>query len=186
MANTTKFKGTPVNVAGSFVKPGAKAPDFSLTTGDLGRFTLADGKGKRLLLNIFPSIDTGVCAMSVRKFNELAAKMDNTLVLCISKDLPFAQGRFCAAEGIDHVKTLSDLHYASTFGKDYGVLMTDGPLSGLLARSVVIIDAAGKIVYTEMVSDIVKEPDYDSALKALAGRWSGLLQTQMHQKWDIG
>ena len=168
MANTTKFQGNPVNVAGSFVKPGMKAPDFSLTAGDLGRFTLADGKGKRLLLNIFPSIDTGVCAMSVRKFNELAAKMDNTLVLCISKDLPFAQGRFCAAEGIDHVKTLSDFHYASTFGKDYGVLMTDGPLSGLLARSVVIVDEAGKVIYSEMVPDIVKEPDYDGALKALA------------------
>jgi len=170
MENKTQFKGQPVKVAGTFVKPGVKAPDFSLTAGDLSRFTLADGKGKRLLLNIFPSVDTAVCAMTVRKFNELAAKMKNTLVLCISKDLPFAQGRFCAAEGIKNVKTLSDFHYASTFGKDYGVLMTDGPLSGLLARSVAIIDEDGKVVYSEMVSDIVTEPDYDSALKALSAR----------------
>ena len=167
MENKTQFKGQPVKVAGTFVKPGDKAPDFSLIEGDLGRFTLADGKGKRLLLNIFPSIDTSVCALSVRKFNEMAAKVANTLVLCISKDLPFAQGRFCAAEGIRNVKTLSDFHYASKFATDYGVLMTDGPLSGLLARSVVIIDETGKVVYSERVSDIVNEPDYEAALKVL-------------------
>lgn len=168
MANQTQFKGTPVNVAGKFVTAGIKAPDFSLTKADLSRFTLGDGKGKKLLLNIFPSIDTPVCSLSVRKFNELAAQMKNTLVLCISKDLPFAQSRFCAAEGIKNVLTLSDFHYASTFGKDYGVLMTDGPLSGLLTRSVVIIDAAGKIAYARTTNDIVDEPDYEAALKALA------------------
>lgn len=167
MENKTKFKGAPVSVAGTFVTAGMKAPDFSLTGEDLSRFTLADGKGRKLLLNIFPSIDTSVCSMSVRKFNELASKMKDTLVLCISKDLPFAQSRFCAAEGIKNVITLSDFHYTSRFGNDYGVLMTDGPLSGLLARSVVIIDQAGNIAYSNMVSDIVDEPDYDGALKAL-------------------
>lgn len=167
MANSTKFKGSPVKIAGEFIAAGAKAPNFSLTKGDLGHFTLADGKGKKLLLNIFPSIDTPVCAVSVRKFNELAAKMKNTLVLCISKDLPFAQGRFCGAEGIKNVVTLSDFHYSSHFGEDYGVLMTDSPLSGLLARSVVIIDETGKVIYSEQVSDIVNEPDYDKALNAL-------------------
>lgn len=168
MENRTQFQGTPVKVAGKFVAAGMKAPDFSLVGNDLSRFTLADGKGKKLLLNIFPSLDTQVCALSVRKFNELAAGMKNTLVLCISKDLPFAQGRFCTAEGIKNVKPLSDFHYASTFGRDYGVLMTDGPLSGLLARAVVIIDADGVVSYAQMVPEIVHEPDYDKALKALA------------------
>ncbi len=167
MTNTTKFKGEVVNLAGKFIAAGGKAPDFSLTGSDLGRFTLASGKGKKLLLNIFPSIDTSVCSMSVRKFNELAAKTENTLVLCISKDLPFAQSRFCAAEGIKNVITLSDFHYASKFGEDYGVLMTDGPLAGLLARSVVVIDENGRVVYSELVSDIVNEPGYERALKAL-------------------
>ena len=168
MGNKTQFKGQPVSVAGTFVKAGAKAPDFSLVKRDLSRFALADGKGKRLVLNIFPSVDTSVCAMSVRKFNELAAKMKNTQVLCISKDLPFAQSRFCAAEGIENVVTLSDFHYTSQFGNDYGVLMTDGPLSGLFARSVVVIDETGKVIYSQMVSDIVNEPDYDAALAALS------------------
>ncbi len=167
MSNKTQFKGSPVNIAGTFAKVGAKAADFSLTKEDLSRFSMADAKGKKLLLNIFPSIDTPVCSMSVRKFNELAANIDNTLVLCISKDLPFAQSRFCAAEGIKNVVTLSDFHYTSKFGNDYGVLMTDGPLSGLLARSIVVIDEAGTIIYSEMVSDIVNEPNYDKALQAL-------------------
>jgi len=168
MKNQTKFQDAPVSVAGTFATVGTQAADFSLTKGDLSRFTLADGKGKKLLLNIFPSIDTPVCSASVRKFNQLAAKTDGTLVLCISKDLPFAQSRFCAAEGIENVITLSDFHYASEFGKDYGVLMTDGPLSGLFARAVVIIDGTGKIVYADMSSDIVNEPDYERALKALS------------------
>ncbi|MDD4817737.1 MAG: thiol peroxidase [Victivallaceae bacterium] len=168
MANTTKFQGNVVHVAGTFITPGVKAPAFDLIGGNLSHFTPGDGGGKRLLLNIFPSIDTSVCSLTVRKFNQLAAQMKNTLVLCISKDLPFAQSRFCAAEGIENVKTLSDFHYASTFGKDYGVLMTDGPLSGLLARAVVIIDASGTVVYSELVKEITTEPDYDAALKVLA------------------
>ena len=163
----TKFKGSPVNVAGEFVKAGAKAPNFELSKGDLSTFKLADGKGKRLLLNIFPSLDTSVCAMSVRKFNALAAEMKNTLVLCISKDLPFAQSRFCAAEGIKNVMTLSDFRYNSKFGEDYGVEMKDGPLGGLFARSIVIIDENGKVIYSAMTKDITEEPDYESALNAL-------------------
>ncbi len=168
MENTTKFQGNVVHVAGKFIAVGEKAPAFSLIGGDLSHFSLADGAGKRLLLNIFPSIDTSVCSLTVRKFNQLAAQMKNTLVLCISKDLPFAQSRFCAAEGIKNVKTLSDFHYASSFGKDYGVLMSDGPLSGLLARAVVVVDETGKVIYSEMVPEITTEPDYDAALKALA------------------
>ena len=168
MENKTLFKGTPVNVAGKFATPGMKAPDFSLTKNDLSRFTLADGKGKRLLLNIFPSLDTPVCSLTVKKFNQLATQMENTMVLAVSKDLPFAQSRFCGDEGIKNLLTLSDFHYASHFGTDYGVLMTDGPLGGLLARAVVIIDASGKIAYAQMVSEIVDEPDYDAAIKALA------------------
>ena len=167
MENKTSFQGTPVAIAGTFIQPGAAAPDFALVREDLSRFTPADAKGKKLLLNIFPSVDTPVCALSVRKFNQLASEVGNTLILCISKDLPFAQSRFCAAEGIKNVITLSDFHYGSNFGKDYGVLMTDGPLSGLLARSVIIIDQNGKVAYSEKVADIVNEPDYDAALKAL-------------------
>ncbi|MEA4863146.1 MAG: thiol peroxidase [Victivallaceae bacterium] len=168
MENKTAFKGTPVNLSGKFVTPGMKAPDFSLVGNDLGRFAPAYAKGKKLLLNIFPSLDTPVCSLSVRKFNQLAAQMKDTLVLCISKDLPFAQSRFCGAEGIENVTTLSDFHYASHFGTDYGVLMTDGPLSGLLARAVVIVDANGNIAYSQLVPEIVNEPDYDAAIEALA------------------
>lgn len=167
MSGKTKFKGTPVTLAGTFAARGANAPDFTLTKNDLSSFSKKDGKGKKLLLNIFPSIDTPVCSMSVRKFNQMAANCKDTLILCISKDLPFAQSRFCAAEGIKNVLTLSDFHYTSRFGTDYGVLMTDGPLSGLLARAVVILDAEGKISYSELVSDIVNEPDYEKALNAL-------------------
>jgi len=170
MANQTKFKGTPVTLAGNFISAGQKAPAFCLAKSDLSYFTLADGKGKRLLLNIFPSIDTPVCAVAARKFNELASKVTDTLVLCISKDLPFAQSRFCGAEGLDKVITLSDFHYASKFGSDYGVLITDSPLAGLLARAVVIIDADGKVIYSQLVPDIVTEPDYEQALKVLSGK----------------
>lgn len=170
MANQTFFKGAPVKLAGQFVQVGMKAPAFSLVTGDLTRFTPADGKGKRLLLNIFPSIDTAVCSLSVRKFNELASGMNHTLVLCISKDLPFAQSRFCGAEGLKNVITLSDFHCDSCFGVDYGVLMLDGILSGLLARAVVIIDTDGTVSYASMSPDITDEPDYEGALKALGER----------------
>lgn len=154
-------------MAGEFVQVGAQAPDFSLVKGDLTSFTLADVKGKYALLNIFPSMDTGVCAASVRKFNQLASQMGNTVVLAISKDLPFAQGRFCTAEGIENVIPLSDYRYTSDFGEKYGVLMSDGVLCGLLARAVVIINPEGKVVYTELVPEITQEPDYEAALAAL-------------------
>lgn len=170
MTDQTFFKGAPVELAGNFVKAGMKAPDFSLVTADLGRFTLADGRGKRLLLNIFPSIDTAVCSLSVRKFNEFASGLNRTLVLCISKDLPFAQSRFCGAEGLKNVITLSDFHCDSTFGSDYGVLMKSGILNGLLARAVVIVDADGTILYANLSPDLTEEPDYESALKVLEAR----------------
>ncbi|ADY35885.1 thiol peroxidase [Phocaeicola salanitronis DSM 18170] len=163
----TAFQGSPVTLAGEFVQVGAQAPDFSLVKGDLTSFTLADVKGKYALLNIFPSMDTGVCAASVRKFNQLASQMGNTVVLAISKDLPFAQGRFCTAEGIENVIPLSDYRYTSDFGEKYGVLMSDGVLCGLLARAVVIINPEGKVVYTELVPEITQEPDYEAALAAL-------------------
>lgn len=163
----TAFKGTPVTLAGEFVKAGTSAPEFTLVKGDLSNYTLKDGKGKYLILNIFPSMDTGVCATSVRKFNQLAANQPNTVVLAISKDLPFAQGRFCTTEGITNVIPLSDYRYTSDFAEKYGVLMADGPLAGLLARSVVVIDPEGKVVYTELVPEITQEPNYEAALKAV-------------------
>ena len=166
MSKTT-FQGMPVNIQGEFIQAGVKAPDFSLVKGDLIRFTLADGKGKNLILNIFPSMDTAVCATSVRKFNKAAASLPNTLVLCISKDLPFAQSRFCTTEGIDHVIPLSDFLFDSDFAAKYGLLMLDGVLKGLLARSVVVINPEGEVVYTELVDDIVKEPNYEAALAAV-------------------
>lgn len=163
----TTFKGNPVTLAGTFIQAGSTAPEFSLVKGDLSSFSLQDAKGKNVVLNIFPSMDTGVCAASVRKFNKLAAQMPDTVVLAISKDLPFAQSRFCTAEGIDNVVSLSDYRYTSNFAKEYGVLMTDGPLAGLLARAVVIINPEGKVIYTELVSEITQEPDYDAALAAI-------------------
>ncbi|EPT34103.1 thiol peroxidase [Bacteroidetes bacterium oral taxon 272 str. F0290] len=163
----TMFKGMSVNLLGEFVQVGAIAPNFSLVKGDLSRFSLKDGKGKNLILNLFPSLDTTVCAASVRKFNQVAATLPNTLVLCISKDLPFAQSRFCTTEGIEQVIPLSDYLYDSDFAQTYGLLMSDGPLKGLLARSVVIIDPSGKVIYTELVADIVDEPNYEAALNAV-------------------
>lgn len=163
----TAFKGNPVSLAGKFIQVGAQAPDFTLVKGDLGNYTLADCKGRFTVLNIFPSLDTGVCAASVRKFNQLAAGKDNTVVLAVSKDLPFAQGRFCTAEGIENVVPLSDYRYTSDFGEKYGVLMTDGPLCGLLARAVVVINPEGKIIYTQLVPEIVEEPNYEAALAAI-------------------
>lgn len=161
------FKGNPVTLAGTFIQTGATAPEFSLVKGDLSSFSLQDAKGKNVVLNIFPSMDTGVCAASVRKFNKLAAQMPDTVVLAISKDLPFAQSRFCTAEGIDNVVSLSDYRYTSHFAKEYGVLMTDGPLAGLLARAVVIVNPEGKVIYAELVSEITQEPDYDAAWAAI-------------------
>ncbi|WP_300791136.1 thiol peroxidase [uncultured Bacteroides sp.] len=163
----TAFKGSVVNLAGEFIKTGVTAPEFTMVKGDLSQFKLSDTKGKFVVLNIFPSLDTSVCATSVRKFNQLAAKMENTVVLAISKDLPFAQGRFCTTEGIENVIPLSDFRNPSDFDTNYGVLIADGPLSGLLARSVVVINPAGEIVYTELVPEITQEPNYDAALAAI-------------------
>lgn len=163
----TAFKGSVVNLAGEFIKTGVTAPEFTMVKGDLSQFKLSDTKGKFVVLNIFPSLDTGVCATSVRKFNQLAAKMENTVVLAISKDLPFAQGRFCTTEGIENIIPLSDFRNPSDFDTNYGVLIADGPLSGLLARSVVVINPAGEIVYTELVPEITQEPNYDAALAAI-------------------
>lgn len=158
--------GNPINTNGDLPKVGAAAPDFKLTNGDLKDLSLADFKGKKKLLNIVPSLDTPVCAMSTKKFNEAAGKHPNTVMLIISADLPFAMSRFCGAENTDKVKSLSmmrDRHFA----KDYGVLITDGPLAGITARAIVVIDENNKVVYTEMVPEIKQEPNYDKALAAL-------------------
>ena len=164
---TVLFKGILVTLVGSFVTPGTMAPDFSLVKNDLSEYTLNDNKGKYVVLNIFPSLDTGVCAMSVRRFNEMAAALPNTTVLCISKDLPFAQSRFCTVEGIENVVPLSDFRNTSSFGEKYGVLMKDGPLQGLLARAVVVINPQGEVVYSELVPEITQEPDYEAILKVI-------------------
>ena len=164
---TTKFKGNTVRLDGAFATVGQVAPVMQLVKNNLSTFSLDECKGKYVVMNIFPSIDTGVCATSVRKFNQVAASLPNTVVLCISRDLPFAQGRFCGAEGIENVVTLSDFRDTCTFGKDYGVLMTEGPLAGLLARAVVVVAPNGKICYAELVPEITSEPNYDEAIKAL-------------------
>jgi thiol peroxidase len=164
--SSVNFKGNPVHVDGQFPKVGDKAPAFRLVAGDLSEKTLRDFPGKRKVLNIFPSIDTGVCAASVRHFNKDAAGLRNAVVLCISADLPFAQARFCGAEGIENVVMLSMMR-GREFLKDYGVAMTDGPLAGLAARAVVVLDENDKVIHAQLVDEIGHEPDYDSALKAL-------------------
>lgn len=166
---TTKFKGEPVKLSGEFVQVGASAPDFSLTKTDLSSCSLSELKGKNVILNIFPSLDTSVCATSVRQFNKLASSLPDTVVLAISKDLPFAHGRFCSTEGINNVIALSDFR-PSAFAADYGLLMEDGPLYGLLARAVVVLNKEGKVIYTEMVPEITQEPDYEKALSAVLGK----------------
>lgn len=163
---TVTLKGTPIHTLGNLPAIGNKAPEFSLTKLDLGSARLSDYAGQKVLLNIFPSIDTGTCAMSVRQFNEEAAELEDTVVLCISRDLPFAQARFCGAEGIDKVVMLSDFRDGQ-FGQKYQVAFTDGPLQGLLSRSVVVIDANGIVRYTEQVAETVDEPNYKAALLAL-------------------
>lgn len=157
---TVKFKGTDVQTNGNLPSIGATAPEFTLVGGNLAEVQLKDFKGKRVVLNIFPSLDTGTCAASVRKFNQWVSEKENVVVLCISKDLPFAQSRFCGAEGLENVITVSDFRY-NTFSDTYGVTLTDGPLKGLMTRSVVAIDENGKIVYTELVDEIVNEPSYE-------------------------
>ena len=160
---TVTFKGETVNIVGNLPVLGSKAPDFTLTKNDLIDTTLADYSGKRILLNIFPSLDTEVCAASVRRFNEVAASLENTVVLCVSEDLPFAQKRFCGAEEIENVQTLSAYRYRA-FANGYGVRIMSGPLKSLLTRAVIIIDTRGKVVYTELVPEITREPDYEAAL----------------------
>ena len=163
---TIKFKGTPVHTYGTLPSTGSEAPCFKLTRSDLSELYCHDLKGKRIVLNIFPSLDTSVCATSVRKFNEMASRLENTVVVAISKDLPFAQARFCTTEGIDHVIAASAFR-SPEFSKNYGVEMVDGPLAGLLARAVVGIGEDGKIIYEELVPEITHEPDYDAVMKAL-------------------
>ncbi len=158
--------GDPISISGKLPENGTKAPEFNLTKADLSKTNLAAYEGSKVILNIFPSIDTGVCASSVRHFNESASKLDNTKVLCISKDLPFAQARFCGAEGIKNVEMLSDFSNGQ-FGKDYGLEMTEGPLSPLHARAVIALDENHRIIYSELVPEIVQEPNYEAALNAI-------------------
>jgi len=165
MANIT-LGGNPATTVGSLPKTGTKAPDFNLTNTDLADKSLNDYSGSRLVLNIFPSADTGVCAQSIRTFNEKASGLDNTKVLCISKDLPFAMNRFCASEGLDNVENLSD-YKTGDFGKTYGVTIADTAFETLLSRAVVVIDTDGTILHTEQVSEIGEEPNYEAALNAL-------------------
>ncbi len=160
---TTALGGNPVNTVGELPAVGSAAPSVELVGADFGPVGLTDGQ--RTVLNIFPSVDTGVCAASVRKFNELAAGLDNTSVVCVSQDLPPALARFCGAEGIDNVQVGSA--FRSSFGDDYGVRMTDGKLEGLFARSIVVLDADGTVLYNQLVPEIATEPDYDAAIAAL-------------------
>jgi thiol peroxidase len=163
---TITLKGNAIQTVGELPEKGVRAPDFTLVKADLSEVSLKDYAGRRVVLNIFPSVDTATCAMSVRKFNEQAAKLDNTTVLCISADLPFALGRFCGAEGIENAIPVSVFRNPG-FGQDYGVTLSTGPLRGLLSRAVVVIDAKGNVSYTEQVPEITSEPDYDAALAAL-------------------
>ncbi|MDU6453258.1 MAG: thiol peroxidase [Enterobacter hormaechei] len=160
------WQGNPVAVAGSIPQSGSKAQPFTLVAKDLSDVTLSQFAGKRKVLNIFPSIDTGVCAASVRKFNQLATEMNNTVVLCISADLPFAQSRFCGAEGLSNVITLSTLR-SPDFLEKYGVAISEGALKGLAARAVLVIDENDNVVFSELVNEITTEPDYTAALEAL-------------------
>ena len=163
---TTALGGNPVTTAGDLPTVGAQAPDWELVGQKLAPLTASDLDGQRVVLNIFPSVDTGTCAASVRKFNELAASLDNTAVVNVSKDLPFAQARFCGAEGIENVQVGSA--FRTSFGEDFGVTQLDGPMAGLLARAVVVLDADGTVLHSQLVPEIAHEPDYDSAVAALS------------------
>ena len=165
MAKVT-LKGNEIHTNGELPKVGTEAPDFKGVKSDLSELSLSDLKGKKVVINVFPSLDTSVCAASVRRFNKEAASHPDTVVLAVSKDLPFAHGRFCTTEGIENVIPLSDFRF-SDFDESYGVRMADGPLAGLLARAVVVIGKDGKIAYTELVPEITQEPDYDKALAAV-------------------
>ncbi|MGB5237337.1 MAG: thiol peroxidase [Flavobacteriaceae bacterium] len=163
---TVTLKGNEIHTSGELPSVGSLAREFTLTRGDLSSSSLDDYKGKKIVMNIFPSIDTGTCAQSVRQFNTEAAELDNTVVLCISRDLPFALNRFCAAEGIENVETLSDFKDRN-FGKDYGLEFVDGPLQGLLSRVIIALDQNGSVIHTEQVQETVEEPNYKAALEAL-------------------
>lgn len=165
MAQVT-FKGNPIQTVGDLPKVGEKAPDFRLTKTDLSEVSLSDLKGKRIVLNIFPSIDTPVCQASVRHFNEAASQLDNTVVVCASRDLPFAHARFCGAEGLKNVISASEYKNAD-FGHAFGVTIKDGPLAGLFSRAVTVIDENGTVAYSQQVPEIAQEPDYDKALAAV-------------------
>lgn len=162
---STLIGGNPVNTVGELPAVGSTTPSFTVTKGDLTDIGPADLAGKRVVLNIFPSIDTPTCAASVRRFNELAASLDNTTVLCVSADLPFALGRFCGAEGLANVATAST--FRGDFGKAYGVELAEGKLAGLMARAVVVLDEGGKVLHTQVVPELGNEPDYDAAIAAL-------------------
>lgn len=161
-----KLKGNTFNTSGDLPAVGSDAPDCTLVGADLSEIKLGDYKGQKVVLNIFPSLDTAVCAASVRRFNEEASKLDNTVVVCVSQDLPFAMGRFCTTEGLENVVTGSDFRSRDFAGK-YGVLITDGPLQGLCARSIVVVNEEGDVVHTELCPETVEEPDYAAALAAL-------------------
>ncbi len=161
---TITLGGTPANTNGNLPQTGSSTPKVTLSKTDLSEVSLKDYEGQKLVLNIFPSVDTGVCAASVRKFNEEAAKLENTKVLCISRDLPFAQARFCGAEGLNNVECLSDFNDGN-FGKAFGVEIQDGPFQGLHARAVVVLDEKGTVIYNELVTEVGEEPNYTEALK---------------------
>ena len=165
MANIT-LGGKACTTVGELPVIGSTSPDFKLTKMDMSEMTLADLKGKKVILNIFPSVDTGICATSSRKFNAEASSLSNTVVACVSRDLPFAQKRFCGAEGLENVIMLSD-YKTGAFGKSYGVHIADGGFQGLHARAVVVLDETGKVTYNQLVPEVGQEPDYDSALKAV-------------------
>lgn len=163
---TITLKGNTIHTLDFLPGIGSLAPNFELVKTDLSRVSLQDFSGSKVVLNIFPSLDTGTCAASVRTFNKMASELENTKILCISRDLPFAQARFCGAEGIDNVITLSDFD-TGQFGKDYKLEITDGPLKGIHSRAIIILDEMGRILYTEQVPEITQEPNYDKALEAL-------------------
>ena len=168
MTSTVTLKGNSVEIGGNLPQPGQSAPDFKLADKSRNLLSLADFAGKRKILNIFPSIDTPTCAMSVRTFNQKAGSLDNTVVLCISADLPFAQNRFCGAEGIENVVTLSTFRNTAGFAESYGVAIKDGSLAGLTSRAVIVVDENNKVLHSELVSEITNEPNYDAAIAALS------------------
>lgn len=163
---TVYFQGTPCHTYGQIPAVGTQAPGFNLAGKDLGEVRLSDYEGKRVVLNVFPSLDTPVCAASVRKFNQEAAGLENTVVVCVSMDLPFAMGRFCTVEGIENV-TVASAFRSPVFSQEYGLQIVDGPLAGLLARAVIVLDENHKVIYSDLVEEITNEPDYKGAISVL-------------------